>query len=55
MRWLEHIEPMGEKTNVCGILVGKLVQDHLEALGVDGRIILIWFLMKDGTKTVLKK
>jgi len=46
---------MGEKTNTCGILVGKLVRDLLEALGIDGRIILKWILMKDNTKTVLKK
>jgi hypothetical protein len=35
MRWLEHIEPMGEKANECGILVGKLVRDLLEALGIE--------------------
>jgi len=49
------LNPWGEKTNACGILVGKLVRDLLEALGVDGRIILKWILMKDNTKTVLKK
>jgi hypothetical protein len=34
--------------------VRKLVRDLLEAVGVDGRIILKWILMKDSTKTVLK-
>jgi hypothetical protein len=52
---MERIESMGEKTNACGIFVGKPVRDHLEALGVDGRIILKWILMKDNTKTVFKE
>jgi len=55
MKWVMHIEPVGEKTNASGILVGKLVRALLEALGIDGRILLKWIPMKDNTKTVLKK
>jgi len=55
MRWMENIEPMEEKTNACGILVGKLVRDLLESLGIDGRIILKWILMKGNTKTNVKE
>jgi len=38
---------MGERRGAYRILVGKPEgKDHLEEPGVDGRIILIWILMK---------
>jgi len=41
VRWLEHLAHKGEKINVYRVLVGKSEgKNHLEDLGVDGRIIL---------------
>jgi hypothetical protein len=41
MRWAERVERVGEIGNAYKIFVGKPVgKDHLEDLGVDGRIIL---------------
>jgi hypothetical protein len=45
MRWMRHVEQMGEMRYIYKILVGKPVRrDHLEDLGIDGRIILKWTL-----------
>ena len=45
--WLEHLEHTGEKTNVYRVLVGKSEgKNHLEDVGVDGRVILKWILTK---------
>jgi hypothetical protein len=38
---------MRQKGNTFKVLVGKPEQDHLEELGVDGRVILKWILMKN--------
>jgi hypothetical protein len=35
---------MGKMVNAFRVLVGKLRRDQLEALGIDGRVILKWFL-----------
>jgi hypothetical protein len=41
MRWAEPVERMGETRNAYNILVGNLKErDHLEELGVDGKIIV---------------
>jgi len=39
MGWTGHVECMGEMRNAYSILVGK-GRDHLEDLGIDGKIIL---------------
>jgi len=40
IRWMGHVERMGEMRNACKILVGKLGgRYHLEDLGVNGRTI----------------
>jgi hypothetical protein len=39
---------IGEMTNAYTILVGKPKGGHLEDLGVDGKIILGWTLMRVG-------
>jgi hypothetical protein len=42
---------MGEMRNAHNILVGNMKgRDHLEYVGVDGRIILEWILGKYGGK-----
>jgi hypothetical protein len=42
-----NIARMGETRNAYNILVGKSEgKNHLENLGVDGRIILKWILNK---------
>jgi hypothetical protein len=42
MRWEGHVACMGESRVVYSVLVGNLRErDHLEDLGVDGRIIII--------------
>jgi len=41
MRLVEHVARMGEKTNAYMYMVEKLQErDHLEYLGVGGRILL---------------
>jgi hypothetical protein len=45
MRLAWHITHLREMINTCKVLVGKPGGgDHLEDLGVDGRLILIWIL-----------
>jgi hypothetical protein len=40
-RWTGHVARMGEMRNAFKILVGKPEgKNHLEDLGVDGRIVL---------------
>ena len=40
MRWARHVAHMGEMRGVYRVLMGTLKEgDHLEGLGVDGRII----------------
>jgi hypothetical protein len=47
MRWEGHVVHMGEMKNEYKILVENLnARDHLEDIGVDGRIILKWILEK---------
>jgi hypothetical protein len=47
MRLAGHVGCMGTMRNACNILVGKLKgRNHLEVLGVDGKIILEWLLGK---------
>jgi hypothetical protein len=47
MKWLGHVARMGQKRNAYNILVGNLKErDHLEDIGVDGRVILEWILWK---------
>ena len=41
LRWVVHAACMGDRTGACRVLVRKLEgKDHLEDLGLDGRIIL---------------
>ena len=47
MRWAGHVACMGERRDVCRVLVGKPEGKRpLEDPGVCGRIILRWFFRK---------
>jgi len=47
MRWAGHVARMGERIGVYKVLVGNLREkNHMEAPGVDGRIILCWIFRK---------
>jgi hypothetical protein len=47
MRWVGHVECMGEGRDVYGVLVGGLMEeDHLGDPGVGGKIILRWIFRK---------
>jgi hypothetical protein len=46
MRLAEHVARMRDE-NECNILVGNLKgKNHLEELGVDGKVLLKWTLGK---------
>jgi hypothetical protein len=45
MRWAGHVARMGERRGVYSVLVGRSEGDHLEDLGVDGRIIFYCILV----------
>ena len=38
-RWTGHVARMGEKRIEDRVMVGKTDRDHLEYLGIDGRIM----------------
>lgn len=41
MRWVKHVEGTGEGNEFIQCLMGNLKEgDHLQVLGIDGRIIL---------------
>jgi hypothetical protein len=47
MRWMGHVARIGEAKNVGRVLIRKTEgRNRLEDLGVDGRIILQWTLVK---------
>jgi hypothetical protein len=47
MRWAGHVGRTGEMRNSYKIFVGNLKgRDHVKDLGIDGKIILEWFLGK---------
>jgi hypothetical protein len=48
MRLMVYVESMGETINACRIIVKNLKgRDYCENLGIGGRIILKWILMKN--------
>jgi hypothetical protein len=47
MKWMGHVARMVERRGVYKVLVGKPEgRNHLEDLGVDGRILLRWIFRK---------
>jgi hypothetical protein len=47
MIWAGHVARMGEIRNAYKVLVENLKgRDHSEDVGIDGRIILEWILVK---------
>jgi hypothetical protein len=51
MRWAGQVVRMGEMRNAYNVLVGRPEEkNHLEDLGIDGRIILERILRKQGVE-----
>jgi len=47
MRWAGHVGPMGDRRDVCRVLLGTSERkDHLKDLGVGVRMILRWMFRK---------
>jgi hypothetical protein len=47
MRWTQHIPQVGRREIAARFMWGNLTEsDHLEDLGVIGRILLRWILEK---------
>jgi hypothetical protein len=45
MRWAGHVARMGDRRGACRVWVGRPAgKNHLQDLGVVGRIILKWIL-----------
>jgi hypothetical protein len=47
IRLVEHVARKGERIGAYNFLMGKLEgMNHLEALGIEGRVILKWISIK---------
>jgi hypothetical protein len=47
MRWAGHVARVGDSEEYAGLLWGELRErNHLEDLGVDGKIIVKWICKK---------
>jgi hypothetical protein len=56
MRWVGHVERMGEKMNTMGLWwENQEKRHHYEHLEVDGRILLKWIGSMDWIHVVLDR